>query len=97
MSRLRGSHAGLSPSPTRAPERAEQEEPETGDRITLDSGRVVTLAIDWSSAWREWLAIDDQTYDYDPDPDAYVHPVGTGATKAEAVADLLEQIDGETP
>jgi hypothetical protein len=50
MSRLRGSHAGLSPSPTRAPERAEQEEPETGDRITLDSGRVVTLAIDWSSS-----------------------------------------------
>ena len=90
MSRLRGSHAGLSPSPTRAPERAEQEEPETGDRITLDSGRVVTLAIDWSSAWREWLAIDDQTYDYDPDPDAY--PVGTGETRQAAVDDLLEQI-----
>jgi hypothetical protein len=89
MSRLRGSHAGLSPSPTRAPERAEQEEPETGDRITLDSGRVVTLAIDWSSAWREWLAIDDQTYDYDPDPDAYV---GTGETRQAAVDDLLEQI-----
>ena len=94
MSRLRGSHAGLSPSPTRAPERAEQEEPETGDRITLDSGRVVTLAIDWSSAWREWLAIDDQTYDYDPDPDAYVHPVGAGETRQAAVDDLLEQIGG---
>jgi hypothetical protein len=95
MSRLRGSHAGLSPSPTRAPERAEQEEPETGDRITLDSGRVVTLAIDWSSAWREWLAIDDQTYDYDPDPDAYAHPVGTGETRQAAVDDLLEQIGDE--
>jgi hypothetical protein len=89
MSRLRGSHAGLSPSPTRAPERAEQEEPETGDRITLDSGRVVTLAIDWSSAWREWLAIDDQTYDYDPDR------VGTGETRQAAVDDLLEQIGDE--
>jgi hypothetical protein len=89
MSRLRGSHAGLSPSPTRAPERAEQEEPETGDRITLDSGRVVTLAIDWSNQLREWLAIDDQTYDYDPDP------VGTGETRQAAVDDLLEQIGDE--
>jgi hypothetical protein len=88
MSRLRGSHAGLSPSPTRAPERAEQEEPETGDRITLDSGRVVTLAIDWSNQFG-WLAIDDQTYDYDPDP------VGAGETRQAAVDDLLEQIGDE--
>ena len=91
---IRGSHAGLSPSPTRAPEPVEQEdrEPQTGDEITLDSGRVITLAVDWSLAWREWTAIDDHTYDYDPDPDAYVHPVGTGATRQDAVDDLIEQI-----
>ena len=97
MSALRGAWSadplGLPDSTTPDPDR----EPETGDRVTLDNGRVVTLAVDWSTAWHEWLAIDDRTYDYDPAHDAYVHPVGTGATKAEAVADLLEQIDGETP
>lgn len=95
MSALRGAWSadplGLPDSTTPDPDR----EPETGDRITLDSGRVVTLAIDWSSAWREWLAIDDQTYDYDPDPDAYVHPVGAGETRQAAVDDLLEQIGDE--
>jgi hypothetical protein len=86
MSALRGAWSadplGLPDSTTPDPDR----EPETGDRITLDSGRVVTLAVDWSIAWHEWLAIDDQTYDYDPDP------VGTGETRQAAVDDLLEQI-----
>ena len=89
MSALRGAWSadplGLPDSTTPDPDR----EPETGDRITLDSGRVVTLAIDWSSAWREWLAIDDQTYDYDSDR------VGTGETRQAAVDDLLEQIGDE--
>jgi hypothetical protein len=89
MSALRGAWSadplGLPDSTTPDPDR----EPETGDRITLDSGRVVTLAIDWSSAWREWLAIDDQTYDSDS------ARVGTGETRQAAVDDLLEQIGDE--
>ena len=35
----------------------------------------------------DWSAIDDDTYD---GPGS---PVGTGATEAEAIADLMEQID----
>ena len=88
MSALRGAWSadplGLPDSTTPDPDR----EPETGDRVTLDSGRVVTLAIDWSNQFG-WLAIDDQTYDYDPDP------VGAGETRQAAVDDLLEQIGDE--
>lgn len=39
-------------------------------------------------AW-DWTAIDEDTYD---GPDS---PVGCGATEAEAVADLLEQLEEE--
>lgn len=34
----------------------------------------------------DWSAVDDDTYDYD-------QPIGHGATEAEAIADLLEQLE----
>jgi hypothetical protein len=37
----------------------------------------------------DWLAIDDNTYD---GPGS---PIGTGATEQEAIADLLEQLEGK--
>lgn len=40
----------------------------------------------------DWSAVDGDTYDGAPDthpPD----PIGRGATEAEAIADLLEQIE----
>ena len=36
----------------------------------------------------DWIAVDDDTYDYDS-------PVGRGATEAEAIADLMEQMEEE--
>ncbi len=38
----------------------------------------------------DWIAIDEDTYDGAPDSHS---PIGYGATEAEAVADLLEQIE----
>jgi len=40
----------------------------------------------------DWSAIDDDTYDGAPDGPRC--PVGQGATEAEAIADLMEQLDG---
>lgn len=40
-------------------------------------------------AFARWQAIDDSTYDGAPDGR---HPLGEGATEAEAIADLKEQI-----
>jgi hypothetical protein len=37
----------------------------------------------------DWCAVDDDTYDGSPDCHC---PIGSGATEAEAIADLLEQI-----
>jgi hypothetical protein len=39
----------------------------------------------------DWSAVDDDTYDGAPDTHPPC-PIGRGATEAEAVADLLEQI-----
>jgi hypothetical protein len=36
----------------------------------------------------DWSAIDDSTYDGDG-----CHPIGHGATEAEAIQDLLDQIE----
>lgn len=43
----------------------------------------------------DWSAVDADTYDCDCDQDGYfsLGPVGRGATEAEAIADLLEQIE----
>ncbi len=49
-------------------------------------------------AWRdsrgrrhtEWSAIDDDTYDGAPDAHS---PIGRGATEAEAIEDLMTQIE----
>jgi len=43
----------------------------------------------------DWSAIDSDTYDCDADQDGFfsLGPVGHGATEAEAIADLLEQIE----
>lgn len=43
----------------------------------------------------DWSAIDSDTYDCDCDQDGFfsTDPVGRGATEAEAVADLLQQIE----
>jgi hypothetical protein len=38
----------------------------------------------------QWTAIDCDTYD---GADDSRHPIGSGATEAEAIADLLEQIE----
>lgn len=40
----------------------------------------------------DWIAVDDNTYDGAPDS-GNRHQVGYGATEAEAIADLLEQLD----
>lgn len=37
----------------------------------------------------KWVAIDDDTYDGAED---WSHPIGRGATEAEAVVDLMEQL-----
>ena len=43
----------------------------------------------------DWSAVDDDTYDVDCDEDGFfsTSPIGRGATEAEAVADLLDQIE----
>lgn len=43
----------------------------------------------------DWSAIDYDTYDADCDGDGFFSncPIGRGATEAEAIADLLEQIE----
>ena len=43
----------------------------------------------------DWSAVDDDTYDVDCDQDGFFSnsPVGRGATEAEAIADLMEQIE----
>ena len=45
----------------------------------------------------DWSAIDSSTHDCDADQDGFfsTHPMGHGRTEAEAIADLLEQIDDE--
>ncbi len=40
----------------------------------------------------DWSAVDDDTYDGAPDS-GNRNQVGYGATEAEAVADLMEQLD----
>jgi len=44
--------------------------------------------------WRkfDWSAVDSDTYDGAPDTHPPC-PIGRGATEAEAIADLLEQIE----
>ena len=42
----------------------------------------------------EWLAVDDDTYDGAPDAGPKARAIGYGATEAEAIADLLEQLNG---
>jgi len=44
----------------------------------------------------DWSAIDSNTYDASCDEDGFFSscPVGRGATEAEAVSDLLEQMEG---
>lgn len=41
----------------------------------------------------DWSAVDDNTYDGAPDSGPPANLVGRGATEAEAIADLLEQIE----
>ena len=43
----------------------------------------------------DWSAIDEDTYDVDCDQDGYfsTSPVGHGRTEAEAIADLMEQLE----
>jgi len=43
----------------------------------------------------DWSAIDSNTYDADCDQDGYFSksPQGTGATEAEAIGDLLDQLE----
>ncbi len=47
----------------------------------------------------DWSAIDEDTYDCDCDQDGFfsTDPVGYGRTEAEAIADLLEQIEERKP
>jgi hypothetical protein len=42
----------------------------------------------------DWIAYDDDTYDGAEDGHS---PVGNGATEAEAIADLLEQLEDDAP
>ena len=44
----------------------------------------------------DWNAVDSDTYDCDCDQDGFFStcPIGHGATEAEAIADLLDQIEG---
>lgn len=43
----------------------------------------------------DWSAIDDDTYDVDCDQDGFFSnsPIGRGATEAEAIADLMAQLE----
>lgn len=43
----------------------------------------------------DWSAVDEDTYDADCDQDGFFSksPVGWGATEAEAIADLKEQLE----
>lgn len=43
----------------------------------------------------DWSAIDESTYDCDCDQDGFFStcPIGWGATEAEAVADLKQQME----
>lgn len=43
----------------------------------------------------DWYAIDDNTYDADCDQDGFfsLSPMGIGKTEAEAIQDLLDQIE----
>jgi len=43
----------------------------------------------------EWIAVDDDTYDGAPDAGPRARAIGYGATEAEAIADLKEQLDVE--
>jgi hypothetical protein len=40
----------------------------------------------------KWVAVDDDSYDGAEDSR---HPIGRGATEAEAIADLMEQLKAE--
>lgn len=42
----------------------------------------------------DWSAIDDDTYDGAPDSHC---PIGRGRTEAQAIADLLEQLEYDGP
>jgi len=42
----------------------------------------------------DWLAVDDDTYAGAPDTKWPANCVGYGRTEAEAVADLLDQLEG---
>jgi hypothetical protein len=44
-----------------------------------------------NSPW-PWTAIDENTYDGSPDAGPSARIVGIGATKAAAIADLIEQL-----
>ncbi len=46
--------------------------------------------------WANYYAIDRDTYDGAPDSTTRNH-IGYGRTEAEAVADLMEQIEDRTP
>jgi hypothetical protein len=43
----------------------------------------------------DWSAVDADTYDCDCDQDGFFStcPIGRGSTEAEAIADLIEQLD----
>jgi hypothetical protein len=43
----------------------------------------------------DWSAIDEDTYDCDCDQDGFfsLSPIGRGATEAEAIADLMAQLE----
>lgn len=45
----------------------------------------------------DWSAIDEDTYDCDCDQDGFfsLGPIGRGRTEAEAIADLLQQIEDQ--
>jgi len=44
----------------------------------------------------DWSAVDGDTYDGAPDTHP-PHPIGRGRTEAEAIADLLKQIEESGP
>lgn len=43
----------------------------------------------------DWSAVDDDTYDCDCDEDGFfsTSPTGRGATEAEAIQDLIDQLE----
>lgn len=47
----------------------------------------------------DWSAIDSDTYDCDCDQDGFfsLGPIGHGRTEAEAIADLMQQIEEREP